>query len=60
MNKEWAIPEKKANMGWGLGHGISRGIEEKACGNSRGQFKKKWDFQGCSRKTRGISMVLGF
>ena len=31
-------------------HGISRGIEEKPCGNSRGQLKEKWNFQGCSRK----------
>ena len=26
-------------------------IEERTCGNSRGQLKKKWDFQGYSRKT---------
>ena len=30
---------------------MSRGIEERACRNSRGQLKKKWDFEGCSRKT---------
>ena len=41
---------KKPNRGcWG--HGISRGIEERAYGNSRGQLKKKWNFQGCSRET---------
>ena len=28
------------------------GLEEKTCGNSWGQLKKKkWKFQGCSRKT---------
>ena len=31
-------------------HGISRDIEERSCGNSRGQLKKKCNFQGCSRK----------
>ena len=29
-------------------HGTSRGTEELACGNSRGQLKKKWNFQGKS------------
>ena len=34
-----------------LGHGISWSIEEIASGYCRGQLKKKWNFQGCSRKT---------
>ena len=56
----WAIPEKKTNRG-GWGHGISRGIEQRICGNSRGQLKKKQNFQGCSIKNSGeISMDLGF
>ena len=33
------------------GHGISGGVEEKTCENSRGWLKKKWELQGCSRKT---------
>ena len=44
----WAIPEKIQTR---KGHGISRGSEERAYGNSRGQLKKKWNLQGCSRKT---------
>ena len=39
---------KNPNGGWG--HGISGGLEEKPCGNSRVQLKKKWEFQGYSRK----------
>ena len=35
---QWAIPEKIQ-------------IEERACGSSKGQLKKKWNFQGCQRKT---------
>ena len=35
-------------------------IEERACGNSRGQLKKKQNFQGYLRKNGGISMGLGF
>ena len=31
---------------------FQRCFEERACGNSGGQLKKKWNFQGCSRKTR--------
>ena len=27
------------------------GVEERACGNWRGQFKSKLNFQGCLRKT---------
>ena len=35
-------------------------IRERTCWNSRGQLKKKWNFQGYSWKTRGISIGLGF
>ena len=45
------IPEKIETGGWG--HGISGGLEKKKCRNSRGQLKKKWKFQGYSRKTNG-------
>ena len=42
--------QKNPNTSTGGGverrHGISRGTEEFACGNSRGQLKKKWNFQG--------------
>ena len=42
-------------------HGISRGIEERKCGNFRSQLKKKQNFQGCSSKNScGIAMVLVF
>ena len=38
-----------------------RGIKERACGNSRCQLKKEWNFQRVSKKKScGISMVLGF
>ena len=49
---KWAIPEKKKTR-WGRGgwgHGISRSVEERTCGNSRVYLKKKRNFQGCSRK----------
>ena len=39
--KELAIPGKIQTGGGSWGHGISRGIEETACENSRGQLKKK-------------------
>ena len=55
-----AIKEKNPNRGVGWGHGISGGIEERTCGNSRGQLKKKWNFQGCTRTNHVISMGLGF
>ena len=42
---KWAIPEKIQTGEEGGGHRISRGSEEKACGNSRGQLKEKWNFQ---------------
>ena len=69
----WAIPEKNQTGGWG--HGISRVIGERKCGNSRGQLKKKWNFQGCSRENswnfhgscfltlefpRGVTILLNF
>ena len=38
------------NRGGTWGHGISRSIEEIACGNSRGQLKKNWNFWGWPRK----------
>ena len=38
---------KNPNSGGSWEHGISRGIEERACKNSSGQLKKKWNFQGC-------------
>ena len=50
IHTHWAIPEKIQTSGRGWGHWISRRIE-KNCGNSRVQLKKKWNFQGCSRKT---------
>ena len=41
--------------GWGVGggggNGTSRGIEERACGNSRGQLKKKLNFVEVTKKT---------
>ena len=49
---KWAIPEKKQTR-WGRGgwgHGISRSVEERTCGNSRVYLKKKRNFQGCSKK----------
>ena len=46
--------------GGGQGHGISSGIEERACENSRGQLKKKQNFRRCLRKNCGISIGLGF
>ena len=43
-----ATPENIRKRGCGVdwGHGISRGIEERACGNSSGQLKKKYNFKG--------------
>ena len=60
IHTHWAIPEKIQTSGRGWGYRISRSIEEKNCGNSRGQLKKKWNFQGYSRKTHEISMGLDF
>ena len=45
--------QKKFNLGVrgkGWGHRISRGVEEIVCRFSRDQVKKKWNFQGWSRK----------
>ena len=51
----------KDGMGAWLRHGISRGIEVRTCGNSRGQLKKKWYFQGVFKKNSyGISLGLCF
>ena len=36
--------------GWVRTWNFHRGIEKKACGNSKDQLKKKWNFKGCSRK----------
>ena len=41
---------KNQNSNGGWEHGIFRGIEERTCGNSRGQLKKEWNFQGCMKK----------
>ena len=44
--------ENPDRRGWG--HGVSRGIEETACGNSRDRLKRKWKTPGkfrCSGKT---------
>ena len=51
---------EKFQTGGGQGHGISSGIEERACENSRGQLKKKQNFRRCLRKNCGISIGLGF
>ena len=42
---------RKVGGGGGWGQIISKGIEERACGSSKGHLKKKWNFQGCQRKT---------
>ena len=56
---EFENPEKQTQrVRWGAGGGGVLDIEfpgllKKAygkCGNSKDQLKKKWDFQGCSRK----------
>ena len=51
---------KNSYRGWGLGHGISQGIEQRTCGNSTVELKKKWNFQGCRTKNLVISMGLAF
>ena len=43
-----------------LRHGISTGIEERACGNSRGQLKEVEFPEVINKKLCGISMGLGF
>ena len=63
---EWNIPKQiqTRGVGWGLvsGYGISRGIEERAYKNSRGQLKKEWSYQSevIKKKSFGISMDLDF
>ena len=45
----WTISEKiQAGDREGSGHRFFRDIKERTFGNSRGQLKSKWDFQGCS------------
>ena len=45
----------------GWGHKISRGIEEKACGNIKGLAKKEVKLPGVmKKKSCGIPMGLGF
>ena len=44
-----------------IGNGISRGTEESACENSRGQLKKEVESLGILKKNScRISMGLGF
>ena len=44
-----------------IGNGISRGTEESACENSRGQLKKEVEFLAMLKKNScRISMGLGF
>ena len=59
--EQWAIPKKNPNW-WqgGWEHRFPMDIKVRACGNSRGQLKRKLNFQGCSWKTCGISMGLCF
>ena len=40
--------KKSKQESWG--HWISGGTGERACGNSKGQLRKKWNFQECLRK----------
>ena len=49
IHTHWAIPEKIQTSGRGWWRGIFRSIE-KNCGSSRGQSKKKWNFQWCSKR----------
>ena len=51
---------KNLNRGWGWGHGISKGIEQRMFVNSGCQLKRKWNFQGYTRKNYVIFMGLGF
>ena len=49
---KWAIPEKIQTGRLRVVEDMEcLGVLKKACRNSRGQLKKKWDFEGCSRKT---------
>ena len=61
-NTKWLMGYSRKNPnkeGWR--HGMSRGIKKIECGNSRGQLKIKWNFQGWSRKNHvEFPWVLGF
>ena len=48
-HEQWATPEKIQKGG--VEDMVFSGVLNKKHGNSRGQLKKKWKFQGCSRKT---------
>ena len=51
MSYYWAIPEKKSKQGGeGWRHGLSSGIEERACGISRGQLKRGGISRGVQEK----------
>ena len=53
--------KKKSKRRWVEDIETSGGIDERVCGNSRGQLKKKWNIQECSRQTHcGISIGLAF
>ena len=61
---EWIIPEE-IQAGDRVGHGISSGIEERSCRNSRSQLKNNFnlyvEFPGVFTKNScGLSMCLGF
>ena len=45
LERSIGVFQKNPNNGWGWVHGIPRGTEETACGNSKGQLKKNWNFQ---------------
>ena len=48
--EQWAIPDKIQTGDRGWGNRFSRGTKERTCEYFRGQLRKKWNFQGCSRK----------
>ena len=48
--RDWTIPEKSKQGGGVVVENIEFefpgvSVEERACGNSRGQLKKKWNFR---------------
>ena len=49
--EQWAIPDKIQTGDGGWGHSFSKGTKERTCGNFKGHLRKKWNFQGCSRKS---------
>ena len=55
---KWVIPEKSKHAD--QRSKISRSIEERACENSRGQLKKKRNFQEWSRKIHVQFLFMGF